>query len=73
MRIVIVQVARQPHDEFFGRCEVASFEPTTSERAEPEFDLVEPRAVLRSKMKDMLVVWIGKEGASVATSEQAAF
>ena len=63
----------QARDEFLGRCEVASFEPAASERAEPEFDLIEPRAVFGREMKDVLVVRVGQEGASFAAGAQVAF
>jgi hypothetical protein len=44
--VVVVQVRGQACDEFLGRGEVAAFQKATSQGAEPQFDLVEPRAVL---------------------------
>jgi hypothetical protein len=52
--VVVVEVRGQTSDEFVGRSEIAAFQETTRQGAEPEFDLVEPGAVLGSEMKDML-------------------
>lgn len=46
MCVVVVQVRSQTGDEFLGRFEVAAFEEATSQGAEPQFDLIEPGAVL---------------------------
>ena len=42
VEIVILEVANQSRFEFLGRVEVATFEKTTCQGAEPEVDLVEP-------------------------------
>ncbi len=63
--VVVVQVRGQTRDKFRGRREVAAFQEATSQSAEPEFDLVEPRAVLGREMKNMLVLGIGQEVASL--------
>ena len=70
MGVVIVQVRSQACDEFLGRCEVAAFQETPSQGAEPQFDLVEPRTVLGREVEDMLVIGIGQERASLLASAQ---
>ena len=59
--IVVVQVGGQPIGKLFGRGEVATFQKTSSQGAEPEFDLVEPGAVLGSEMEHVLVFGVGQE------------
>lgn len=65
MGIVVVQISGHSFNEIVGGCEVASFEEATGQRAEPEFDLVEPRAVLGSEVEDVLVFGIGQEDATL--------
>src|SRR6266850_6070200 len=43
--IMVVEVSDQARDEFLGRCEIASFQEAACQGAEPQFNLVEPRAV----------------------------
>ena len=73
MSVVIVQIRRQEPDEFLGRCEVAAFEEATSQGTEPQFDLVEPRAVFGREVEQMLVVGIGQEGAPLRAGAQVFF
>ena len=65
MSVVVVQVRGQAGDEFLGRGEVTPFEEATSQGAEPQFDLAEPRAVLGREVEDMLVFGIGQEDAAL--------
>ena len=71
--IVVVQIGGQAYDEFLSRSEVAAFEETTSQGAEPQFDLVEPGSVLGREVEDMLVTGIGQEGASLRAGTQVFF
>lgn len=73
MGIVVLQVCSQACDEFRGRCEVATFQEATSQGAEPQFDLVEPGAMLGCEVKDMLVLGVGQESPSLCASAQVAF
>ena len=68
--VVVVQVRGQACDEFLGRCEVAAFQEATSQGAEPQFDLVEPRAVLGREVEDVLVIGIGQEGTPLLAGAQ---
>ena len=70
MGIVIVQIRCQTAYELLGGGEVAAFEETTSQGAEPQFDLVEPRAVLGREVEDVLVICISQEGAALLASVQ---
>ena len=51
--------------ELLRGSEIASFEETSTERAEPEFDLVEPRTVLGREMKDVGAIRVRQESASL--------
>ena len=62
MGIVIIQVRCQTRDEFRGRGEVAAFQEASSQGAEPQLHLVEPRTVLGREMKNVFVCGIGQEG-----------
>ena len=73
MGVVVVQVRGQACDEFLGRCEVAAFQEATSQGAEPQFDLVEPRAVLGREVEHVLVIGIGQEGTSLRAGAQVFF
>ena len=68
--VVVVQVRGQTCDEFLGRCEIAALQEAASQGAEPQFDLVEPRAVLGREVEDVLVIGIGQEGASLLAGAQ---
>jgi hypothetical protein len=68
--VVVVQVRGQACDEFLGRGEVAALQEAASQGAEPQFDLVEPRAVLGREVEDVLVIGIGQEGASLLAGAQ---
>jgi hypothetical protein len=68
--VVVVQVHGQACDEFLGRCEVAAFQEAASQGAEPQLDLVEPRAVLGREVEDVLVIRIRQEGASLLAGAQ---
>jgi len=71
--VVVVQVLGQACDEFLGRCEVAAFQEATSQGAEPQFDLVEPRAVLGCEVEEVLVIGIGQERAPLLAGAQVWF
>ena len=62
--VMVVQIRGHALDEIFGRREVAAFEETPGQRAEPEFDLVQPRTVLGSEVEHVLVLGIGQEDAA---------
>ena len=68
--IVVVQIRGQACHKFLGRFEVAAFQETPSQGAEPQFDLVEPRTVLGREVEDMLVIGIGQERASLLARAQ---
>lgn len=68
--VVVVQVRGQACDEFLGRCEVAAFQEAASQGAEPQFDLVEPRAMLGREVEDVLVIGISQEGTSLLAGAQ---
>jgi len=73
MGIMVVEVSDQTGYEFLGRGEVASFEEAACQGAEPQFDLVEPRAVFGREVKDVLVFGVRQKGASLLASAQVAF
>jgi hypothetical protein len=66
MGVVVVQIRGQARDEFLGRCEVAALQETTSQGAEPKFDLVEPGTVLGREVEHMLVSGIGAARSRVS-------
>jgi hypothetical protein len=72
MGVVVVQVRSQACDEFLGRGEVAALEPATRQRAKPQFDLVEPRAVFGREVEHMLVFGVRQEGTSLLAGVQVA-
>ena len=55
MRVVVVEEVAEQVLEHFGRAKVASLEKAASQNAEPEFHLVQPRAMLGREMKDVFV------------------
>ena len=59
--VIIAQISGQAVREFRGGGEVASLEEATSQRAEPQFHLVEPRAMFGREMEYVLVVGIRQE------------
>lgn len=61
--VVIAQVSGQAFREFRRRCEVAPLEETTRQRAEPQFHLVEPRAMFGREMEHVFVVSVRQERA----------
>ena len=63
--VVFVKVRGQACDEFLGRSKVAALEPATRQRAEPQFDLVEPRAVFGREVEHVLVFGVRQKGASL--------
>src|SRR5262245_30607176 len=65
MVVVVVQVRGQACDEFLGRGEVTALQEAACQGAEPQFDLVQPRAVLGREVEHMLVIGVGQEGASL--------
>ena len=73
MGVVVHQVSGQACDEFLSRCEVAAFEESTRQGAEPQFDLIEPGAVLGREVEHMLVFGIGQEGASLVAGTEVFF
>ena len=73
MGVVIVEVRGDAPDEFRSRGEVAAFQETTSQGAEPQFDLVEPRAVLGREMEHVLVIGIGQESTPLGAGKQVFF
>ena len=73
MRIVVVHVGLQSDDEFLGGREIASLEPATSQGAEPQFHLIEPRAMFGREMKDVPMIRVRQKGAAFAAGAQAAF
>lgn len=68
--VVIVQIGGQACDEFLGRCEIAAFQEAACQSAEPQLDLVEPRAVFGREVEDMLVIGIGQERAPLLAGAQ---
>lgn len=73
VEIMVVKVSSQACDEFIGRCEVASFQEAPRQGAEPQFDLVEPRAMFGREMEHMLVFGVRQKVASLLASAQVAF
>ena len=73
MGVVIVQVCGQACDEVLGRCEVAAFQEAARQGAEPQFDLVEPRAMLGREVEHVLVVGIGQKGTPLLAGAQFFF
>jgi hypothetical protein len=71
--IVVVQVSGQACDKFFGRREIASFQKAACQGAEPEFDLIEPRAVFGREVEHVLVFGVRQKVASLLPSAQVAF
>src|SRR5947209_3440812 len=59
MGVVIGQISRQACREVCGRSEVAALQEAARQRAEPQFDLVEPRPVLGREVEHVLVFGIG--------------
>ena len=72
MGVVVVQVCDQSSDEFRGRGKVAAFEPAARQGAEPQFDLIEPRAMFGREVEHMFVVGVGQKGASLRAGAQVA-
>src|SRR2546430_11063296 len=62
MRIVDIKVIEQTGFKVVGRTEVPTFEKTTRQDAQPQLDLIEPRAVFGRKVKHMLMRRIAEEG-----------
>ncbi len=73
MGIVVVQIRRQAAEEFLGGGKVATLEEATSQGAEPQLNLVEPRAVLGREVKHVLVCRVGQEGTPLAAGTQVFF
>jgi hypothetical protein len=73
MGVVIVQVRSQACDEFRGRCEVAAFQEAACQGAEPQFDLVEPRAMLGREVEHVRVIGIGQKGTPLLAGAQLFF
>jgi hypothetical protein len=61
MGIVDCKRIEQARCKIGGRIKIATFEKTPGQNAKPQFDLVEPGAVCRSKVQDMLMGWIAQE------------
>jgi len=72
MSIVIVQVGCQALNEFRRRSEIATFQKTTRQRAEPQFDLIEPGAMFGGEVKNVFVFGISQESAALAAGAQIA-
>jgi hypothetical protein len=73
MGVVVVQVVGQARDKFLDRCEVAAFQEAPTQSAEPQFNLVEPGAVLGREMKDVLVFGSSQEGTPLGAGTQIFF
>ena len=61
MGIVDFKIIAQARFKIGGRIKIATFEKTPSQNAKPQFDLVEPGAMCRCKVEDMLMGWIAEE------------
>jgi len=72
MGIVVVQVSGQTCDEVLGRGEIAAFQEAPSQGAEPQFDLIEPRAVLGREVQDVFMRRVCQKGASLRAGAQVA-
>src|SRR3954469_19717249 len=58
-RVVVFHIGAQPLLELRRRSEVATFQETPRQDAEPQFHLVEPRTVLGREVKHVLVRRVG--------------
>ena len=63
--IVAIQILPHLFLELFHRREITTPQKLPTEHAEPQFYLIQPRAVQRYIMKYMLVLWITQKGASL--------
>ena len=70
--IMVVEVSGQTRHEFLSRCKVAPFQEAACQGAEPQFDLVEPRAVFGREVENMLVFGVRQKAASLLASAQVA-
>src|ERR1700722_11685304 len=70
MTIVVGDERQQASLEIRHRVEVAPFQEASPQHAEPQLDLVEPRAMCRSEMKHMLVSRVRQEASSLPARTQ---
>ena len=73
MGVVIVQIGRQACAEVLGGGEVTALEESARQRTKPQFDLVEPRAMLGREVEHVLVIGIGQKGTPLLAGAQLFF
>ena len=70
MGVVDVKIIHQTGCKVVRRTEVATFQKTTRQDAQPQLDLIEPRAMSGRKVKHMLMRWLTQEDSSFHTPAQ---
>jgi hypothetical protein len=70
MPIVVLKEGEQSRLEIHHRMEVASFQESPGEHAEPQFHLIEPGAMCRSEMENVLVSRVHQERATLLPGPQ---
>ena len=69
VRVIDVQVVIQAGFKVGDRTKIPTFEKTSGEHAEPQFDLIKPRAMFGGKMENMLMARIAQKGPPLHASD----
>ncbi len=70
MGVVDLKIVKQTNFKVLSRAEIAALKKPTGQDAKPQLNLVEPRAMCRRKVNDMLMAWIAQESSPLHTSAE---